>query len=188
VDDDRDVVEAIQAGAVDQYGELVRRHQSLVFRILGRYERNPHRVEDLAQEAFVKAWQALDRFDGRVPFVHWLSRITTHVALDHLRRQRRQREVAWDDLGLGENALDCLQSSEAQPESAGEHARHVLARAMRQLTAEEQLVLTLLEVEDRTVKETSQVTGWSSVLVRVRAHRARKKLARIVAAGREGAT
>ena len=71
--------------------------------------------------------------------------------------------------------------AESEGVPTAEVARELLDRAMRELSAEEQLVLTLLEIEDRSVKETARLTGWSGVLVRVRAHRARKKLAQAVA-------
>ena len=177
--DEAELLAAIRGGAVDEFAELVARHQDAVFAILGRYERNPHTIEDLAQEAFLKAWRALDRFDGRVPFAHWLARITTRVALDHLRRRRRQPPQLELET-LGHEALDWLRAESPAGEPAAEAARVLLDQALQQLSAEEQLVLTLLELEDRTVQETAQLTGWSSVWVRVRAHRARRKLARIL--------
>src|ERR1700685_3449976 len=91
VSDDAELLARIRSGATDDFAEIIRRHQSLVFGILHRYERDTHRVEDLAQEVFVKVWRALGQFDGRAPFAHWLSRITVRVALDHLRREKRRK-------------------------------------------------------------------------------------------------
>lgn len=177
--DDAELVAAIRAGATDEFAELVQRHQRQVFSILGRYERNEHMVEDMAQEAFLKAWRGLAQYDGRAPFAHWLARITTRVALDHLRRQRRLRnEVPFEE--LGEDALDWLQAPEPPDSFSAQAARELLDLALRRLSAEEQVVLTLLELEGRSVKEIARQTGWSNVLVRVRAHRARKKLAGIL--------
>src|SRR5438876_6552333 len=64
-------------------------------------KRDAHKVEDLAQETFLKAWRALDQYDARRgPFEHWLSRIAVHAALDHLRRERRDKnEIALSELG-----------------------------------------------------------------------------------------
>ena len=99
--DDVELVQRIRAGAADDYAELVRRHQTRVFSILYRYERDLQRVEDLAQETFIKAWRALAQFDGRAPFEHWISRIAVRTALDHLRREKKHRknDVAIEDLG-----------------------------------------------------------------------------------------
>ena len=67
MNDDAELLERIRSGATDDFAEIVRRHQSRVFAILHRYERDAHRVEDLAQETFLKAWRALAQFDGRAP-------------------------------------------------------------------------------------------------------------------------
>src|SRR5476649_2182556 len=96
---------------MDDFAEIVRRHQSRVFAIRHRYERDVQRVEDLAQETFLKAWRALAQFDGRAPFEHWISRIAARTALDHLRKEkRRKNEIGLPD--LGEDALDWLQSGD----------------------------------------------------------------------------
>lgn len=172
-EDETQLLERIRGGALDHFGVLVARHQAQVFRIVSRYEHDAALVQDLAQETFVKAFRALHQYDRRAPFEHWLSRIAVRVALDHL-RARRDREIRFTD--LGDSALDWLQSADAQHEPEPQDAREILALAMQNLRAEERLVLTLLELEDRSVKEIAALTGWSSVRVRVRAHRARAKL------------
>ena len=175
--DDAELLQRIRAGAVDEFAELVRRHQARVFAIVGRYERDAHRCEDLAQETFVKAWRALDRYDGRAPFEHWLSKIAVNTALDHLRRRRHARdEVGFDE--LGEDALEWLRAPDSEPEP--QLAREVLAIAMQSLSPAEQLVITLQEIEGRSVREISELTGSGGVAVRVRAMRARAKLRKTI--------
>jgi RNA polymerase sigma-70 factor (ECF subfamily) len=175
VSDDADLLLRIRKGEPEQFAELVRRHQSHVFAILYRYEKDHHRLEDLAQDTFLKAWRSLDQFDGRAPFQHWLSKIAVHAALDHLRKHKRtQNEIGFPE--LGEDALDWLHGDDKQTELDASQAREILASAMRRLSPEDQLVLTLLEIEDRSVKEISAMTGWSAVTVRVRALRARGRL------------
>jgi len=175
VNEDVELLARIRNGAVDDYAEIVRRHQAQVFAIVGRFERDPHHCQDLAQETFIKAWRALDQFDGRVPFQHWLAKIAVHTALDHLRRRRRARnEVGFDD--LGEDALEWLRAPASDP--APGQARELLDLAMRALSPVERLVITLQGIEGRTVREISELTGSSGVAVRVRAFRARAKLRR----------
>jgi RNA polymerase sigma-70 factor (ECF subfamily) len=162
----------IRDGGGDEFAEIVRRHQSRVFAILSRYERDAQLVEDLAQETFLKAWRGLKQFDGRAPFEHWLSRIAVHVAIDHI-RARRDREVRFSD--LGDDAQEWLQNlhpSGPEPRTA----REILDLAMRKLSAEDRLVLTMLEIEEYSVKEICARTGWTSIMTRVRAFRARAKL------------
>jgi len=172
---DAELLQRIRAGATDEFAELIRRHQQRVFGILHRYERDAQRVEDLAQETFLKAWRALDQFDQRAPFEHWLSRIAVRTALDHLRREKRHK----NEIGLpalGEDALDWLHNPDEKSALAANDAAEILNRAMRQLSPADRVVITMLELEERSVKEIAAATGSSSIAVRVRAVRARAKL------------
>jgi RNA polymerase sigma-70 factor (ECF subfamily) len=177
VNDDAELLERIRNGATDDFAGIVRRHQAPVFAILHRYERDTHKVEDLAQETFVKVWRALNQFDGRVPFEHWLSKIAMRVALDHLRREkRRQNEVGLPE--LGDDALDWLRCDDEKSELDGRAAAELLNLAMRELSPLDRVVITMQEIEGRSVKEICEATGASGVAVRVRALRARGKLRR----------
>src|SRR5437899_3018963 len=137
--DDAELLARVRSGSPDEFREVVRRYQSRVVSVLYRYERDHQKLEDLAQETFVKVWRALDQFDGRAPFEHWLSRIATHVALDHLRRERRHRqEIALSD--LGDDALEWLRAEDGG-ELDSRQAAELLALAMRDLSPAEQLVI-----------------------------------------------
>jgi RNA polymerase sigma-70 factor (ECF subfamily) len=174
---DVELLERIRNGATDDFAEIVRRHQSRVFAILHRYERDAQKVEDLAQETFVKAWRALGQFDSRAPFEHWLSRIAARVALDHLRREkRRQNEIGLPE--LGDDALDWLRSDYEKNELEARGAAELLELAMRKLSPADRVVITMQELEGRSVKEIAAAIGASGVAVRVRAMRARAKLRR----------
>lgn len=173
--DDAELLERIRNGATDDFAEIVRRHQSRVFAILHRYERDAQKVEDLAQETFVKVWRALGQFDGRAPFEHWISKITVRTALDHLRKEkRRQNEIGLPE--LGEDALDWLRSDNEKSELDGRAAAEILELAMRELSPTDRVVITMQEIEGRSVKEISAAIGSSGVAVRVRVLRARAKL------------
>jgi RNA polymerase sigma-70 factor (ECF subfamily) len=175
VSDDAELLERIRNGATDDFDEIVQRHQSRVFAILHRYERDVQKVEDLAQETFVKVWRALGQFDGRAPFEHWISRIATRVALDHLRKEkRRQNEIGLPE--LGEDTLDWLHTGDEKCELDSRAAAEILDLALRELSPADRVVITMQEIEGRSVKEICTATGSSSVAVRVRALRARVKL------------
>lgn len=177
--DDAELLERIRNGATEDFTEIVRRHQARVFAILSRYERDAHRLEDLAQDTFLKAWKALAQYDGRAPFEHWLSRIAVHAALDHLRKQKRSRnEVGFPE--LGEDALEWLHSETEENQITARSARELLDAAMQELSPADRLVLTLLEIEERSIREISALTGSSHIAVRVRAVRARKKLREVL--------
>lgn len=175
--DDAELLERIRSGATDDFAELVRRHQSRVFAILHRYERDAQRLEDLAQETFLKAWRALDQFDARAPFEHWISRIAVRTAIDHLRREkRRQNEIGLPE--LGEDALDWLHGSDEQRVLNSRDAAEILELAMRELSPADRAVITMQEIEGRSTREIADALGTSGVAVRVRALRARAKLKR----------
>src|SRR5829696_1325073 len=164
--DEQALLQRIRGGATDEFAEIIQRYQSRVFSILSRYERDAQLVQDLAQDTFLKVWRALHQFDGRAPFEHWLSRITVRVAIDHI-RARRDREVRFSD--LGDDAMDWLENINPSAGPEPRAAREILALAMHQLSAEDRLVLTMLEIEEYTVKEICERTGWTSIVVRVRA-------------------
>jgi RNA polymerase sigma-70 factor (ECF subfamily) len=180
VNDDAELLQRIRAGATDEFAELVRRHQTRVFGILYRYERDAQRVEDLAQETFLKAWRALGQFDGRAPFEHWISRIAVHTALDHLRREKRRRnEIALPE--FGDDVFDWLRSPDEKSELDSRDAAEVLHRAMQQLSPSDRVVITMQELEGRSVKEIAAALGVSGLAVRVRGVRARAKLKKALA-------
>jgi RNA polymerase sigma-70 factor (ECF subfamily) len=177
VNDDAELLQRIRDGATDDFAEIVRRHQSRVFAILHRYERDAQRVEDLAQETFLKAWRALAQFDGRAPFEHWIARIAVRTALDHLRKdKRRKNEIGFAE--LGEDALDWLRSDDEKNELEARSAAEILALAMRELSPTDRVVITMQEMDGRSVKEIAATLGVSGIAVRVRALRARAKLKR----------
>jgi len=179
VTDDAELLERIRGGAQDDFAEIVRRHQARVFSILHRYERDAQRVEDLAQETFLKAWRALNQFDGRAPFEHWISRIAVRTALDHLRREKNRR----NEIGLaelGEDALDWLRTGDEKSELDSRSAAELLDLAMRELSPTDRVVLTMQEIEGRTGKEIAEAIGATGLAVRVRAVRARAKLKKIL--------
>ena len=177
VSDDAELLERIRNGATGDFAEIVQRHQSRVFAILHRYERDAQKVEDLAQETFIKVWRALGQFDGRAPLEHWISRIAVRVALDHLRKEkRRQNEIGLPE--LGEEVLDWLRNDDEKSELDSRSAAEVLDLALRELSPADRIVITMQEIEGRSVKEIAAATGSSGVAVRVRALRARIKLKR----------
>jgi RNA polymerase sigma-70 factor (ECF subfamily) len=161
--------------------ELVEHLYPLVIRIVrGRL---PRRVaeEDLTQEVFLKMFSRLDQYQGAVPFSHWVSRIAVTTCIDHLRAQQRRPEFRWADLSENEaNLLDAVLTNEnaAAPDEALS-AHELVHKLLGQLKPEDQLVLQLLDLEQKTIAEISELTGWNQSLVKVRAFRARRKLQKL---------
>ena len=161
--------------------ELVEHLYPLVIRIVRSHL--PRRVaeEDLAQEIFLKMFTRLDQYKGAVAFSHWVSRIAVTTCIDQLRAQKRRPEFRWADLSEKEaEVLDSVLTSDGEVAANDALAsRELLYKLLDQLKAEDRLVLRLLDLEQRSVAEISELTGWNPSLVKVRAFRARGKLKKL---------
>jgi RNA polymerase sigma-70 factor (ECF subfamily) len=167
---DERLVAGTRAGDDEAFAALVGRHKRRVFGIAARFARHSQELDDLAQEIFLKAHRKLARFRGDAPFEHWLARIAVRCCYDLLRKTRREGvHVPVDSLEL-----------EAAENSEAERAHEVLAFGLSRLGPAERLVITLLELEEKSVREVAELTGWSEGNVKVRAHRARQALKRVL--------
>ena len=101
---DWELVQRSLQGDSQAFTRLVRRYERLVFRIAGGFLRDRGEVEDVAQEAFLKAYEALAGFRAGAPFGPWIALITTRTCYDRLRARQRRSEVAWEDLSLSEQS------------------------------------------------------------------------------------
>lgn len=179
---DAELVAAVRNGAVDRFEALVVRHQPRVFATARRYARRESEVEDIVQEVFLKAFQKIDGFRGEAPFEHWLMKLAVRTCYDFLRVHQRNREHAFSELSDAET--DWLDRHAADPDHGGEDAeaaRLLVNRVLEQLAPAHRMIIQLLEIEDRTVKEISELTGWSGPLVKVRAFRARAEMKKVLA-------
>jgi RNA polymerase sigma-70 factor, ECF subfamily len=180
VPDDARLAAAALDGDDEAFAELVRRHKRRVFAAAARFARDAHQLEDIAQEVFIRAFRHLGQFRGEAPFEHWLSRIIVSACYDFLRKERRVREQVSLDGATGE-----IRDETAEGAIAAGRAREFLAWGMRKLSADEQLILTLCELEERPVREVARLTGWSESNVKVRAFRARVNLKKILETSHE---
>ena len=135
--------------------------------------------EDLMQEIFLKMFTKLDQYQATYPFDHWVSRIAVNHCLNALRAQRHRPEWRRSDLTEEQDqALDAVSAS-ASSDSHPAHAigaRELVDKILESLDPEDQLLIRLLEMEERSIDEIRELTGWSSTRIRVRAFRARQKL------------
>jgi RNA polymerase sigma factor (sigma-70 family) len=134
--------------------------------------------QDLAQEIFMKMFSRIESFRGEQPFPHWVARIAVNTCYDRLRRQKVRPEVRFSD--LSEEEANFLQSTFAGPESAetaqDTDGAEVVEKLLATLNATEQTVLRMLDMEQKSVQEISELTGWGASKVKVTAMRARRKL------------
>jgi RNA polymerase sigma-70 factor, ECF subfamily len=179
---DAELIDAVIKGDAASFEPLIVKYQPRVFATARRYARRESEVEDIVQEVFIKAYQKLSGFRGEAPFEHWLMRLAVRTCYDFLRSHQRNRETAFTELSPPE--MDWLDRYVADPESASEDAdaaRQLIERVMASLSPPARLVITLLEIEEKSVKEIADITGWSVPLVKVRAFRARAEMRKILA-------
>lgn len=177
---DEALVRDILGGDERSFVELIRRHKSRVFATCSRFARDSHELDDLCQEVFLRAYRKLSGFRGDAPFEHWLATLTVSVCYDYLRKERRHR----DNLAYNVETED-RRDTAADASASARSAKELLDWAMRQLEPEDHLILTLLELEERTIREIANTTGWGESKVKVRAFRARAKLKLIIEKGHE---
>jgi RNA polymerase sigma-70 factor (ECF subfamily) len=177
-----ELIAAVLKGDAASFEPLVQKYSPRVFATARRYARRESEVEDIAQEVWLKAFSKLKSFRGEAPFEHWLMRMTVRTCYDFLRGHQRNRESSFSELSAPET--DWLERFVADPGSAAEDAdaaRLLVARVLEKLSPPARLVITLLEIEDRSVKEIAELTGWSVALVKVRAFRARGEMRKFLA-------
>jgi RNA polymerase sigma-70 factor (ECF subfamily) len=179
---DAELIRAVLQGETASFEPLVQKYSPRIFATARRYARREDEVSDIVQEVWLKSFQKLGTFRGDAPFEHWLMRLTVRTCYDFLRGHQRNREANFSDLTEPEE--DWLDRFVADPGEVSDHsiaARQLLERAFEQLSPAARMVLTLLEIEDRPVKEIARLTGWSVPLVKVRAFRARAELRKVLA-------
>jgi RNA polymerase sigma-70 factor, ECF subfamily len=179
---DAELIAAVLKGDTASFEPLVEKYSPRLFATARRYARLQSEIEDIVQEIWVKAFQKLRTFRGDAPFEHWLMRLAVHTCYDFLRAHQRNRETAFSQISEEED--DWLERYAADPDRAKEDAaaaKALVARLLEKLSPPARLVITLLEIEERSIKEIAELTGWSVPLVKVRAFRARAEMRKIVA-------
>ena len=162
---------------------LVERLRPVVLRIVRA--RRPKRVaeEDLTQEVFMKLFARLGQYAGDAPFTHWVSRIAVTTCLDHWRALQRRPELGWADLAEWEKEfLDRVTDDQhGYRPGDGLATRELVEMLLGRLKADDRRVIVLFELEQRSIAEICDETGWSFEFTKMRLFRARRKLCRLIA-------
>ncbi len=171
------VIVRLRDGDASAADELVARLEPMVARTVQAHRPARDEAADLMQEVFLRVFKKLPQYHGGFPFPHWVSRIAVNLCTDRLRHHGRRPVVLWCELDEHERAtLEAL--DHAAPEAAElRDARAVLHRLMDALAPQERALITWLELEQKSAAEVAAFTGWSRTLVRVKAFRARRRLA-----------
>lgn len=180
---DRELVEKAKAGDQSAFEQLVLDNQNKVFSLALRLVNDREEAADLAQEAFVKAWQGLASFQGESSFATWVYRLTTNVCIDHLRRQKRREgvepAVSLDDENSGW-AEPAGRDSDPQQVLEQSERGQALARGLAKLPDWQRRVLVLRELSGLSYQEIAQALELDIGTVKSRISRARLSLRKIL--------
>ncbi len=158
--------------------ELVRRLYPLVLKLVRSHRPRRTAEEDLSQMIFIKVFQKLDQFSGKVPLEHWVSRIAINTCLNRIEAEKVRPELRQADLSEEEAAV--VHNLAATPQDLAPDqtlgARDLVERLLAILKPAERLVIDMLYLQQLSVAEIQTLTGWGASLVKVRAFRARQKM------------
>lgn len=182
---EQELVDRARTGDQSAFEQLVLEHQNKVYSLAFRMVNDREEAADLAQEAFLKAWQGLPAFQGESSFATWIYRLTTNLCIDYIRRQKRRQEVqpvaSLDDPdnGLGEPA-DWKQDPQRHVER--QELRRALALALQALPDHQRQILVMRELSGLSYQEIGQALDLDLGTVKSRIARARKTLQKILLA------
>ncbi|HEU5407933.1 MAG TPA: RNA polymerase sigma factor [Nitrospira sp.] len=184
--DEKHLLRRISQGETERFADLISRYQPHVTRIVGR--RVPaDQVKEVVHDVFVRAYFSLAHFSESVAFDHWLAGIAVRTCYDFWRAKKRD-EVPVSVLADGhhrwiEQMLAAQSEDQFRDQVQKREAAEVLEWALKQLSPENRAVLTLVHLEGRSVREAAQLLGWSVINVKVRTHRARQAVRKLLAGG-----
>ncbi|MGA2763988.1 MAG: RNA polymerase sigma factor [Spirochaetia bacterium] len=173
-DPDAAVVERIRAGETRLYEVLIRRYNQRLYRVARSLLHEDAAVDDVMQEAYLKAFTALPRFQGRALFSTWLTRILINCALAHLRSRSRRPEMTLD--AADERQAANRKGDEEDLRLAQEQIGRLLEKTIDTLPTNYRVVFVMRELEGMSVAETAASLGISPVNAKVRLHRAKRLL------------
>ena len=158
--------------------ELVRRLYPVVAKMVRSHRPRRTSEEDLCQMIFIRMFQKLDQFSGKVPIEHWVSRIAINTCLNQIEAEKARPELRHADLSEEEQAVveNLATSADELAPDKRLAARQLVEHLLDLLKPAERLVIDLLYLQGRSIQEIGEATGWSAALVKVRAFRARQKM------------
>jgi RNA polymerase sigma-70 factor, ECF subfamily len=180
VEQEVEVIKRVQGGDQEEFGLLVERHQRRVFSIIYHLVRRRDEVEDIAQEIFFKAFQAIRSYNFESSFATWLSRVAVNHCYDYLRKVRSSRvhyfwEVAEEARLQLEARAERMSGEDLNPEEQSA-LKDMTEKLLDRAPADDRVVLVLKEMEELSVEEIAEILNLNVSTVKVRLHRARKRM------------
>jgi RNA polymerase sigma factor (sigma-70 family) len=171
--DDIYYIEAVRNGNVQAFSFLVEKYQKLVYTLALKLLKKPEEAEEMAQDTFIKAFQKLDSYEGKSKFSTWLYSITYNACISELRKRRIEFK-SLDDRQITDQ--DEQKMHDYYRETRKEDQEKYLNMALARLPEDDQVLVTLYYYENQSMDEISQITGLTVSNIKVKIHRARKKM------------
>jgi RNA polymerase sigma factor (sigma-70 family) len=171
--DDIFYIEAVRKGNVAAFSVLVERYQNMVYSLALKLLKKPEEAEEMAQDTFVKAYQKLDTYEGKSKFSTWLYSITYNACISELRKRRIEFK-SLDDRQISDQ--DEQKMHDYYSETKKEDQEKYLNLALSKLPEDDQVLVTLYYYESQSMDEISTITGLTVSNIKVKIHRARKKM------------
>lgn len=186
---DQQLVERVQAGDKRAFDLLVLKYQSRILGLVARYVKDSHEVQDVTQEAFIKAYRALPRFRGDSAFYTWLYRIATNTAKNHLVSRGRRppgSDVEIEDAEHFESGGDLRDLENPENQLFGEELKSVVNAAITELPDDLRTAVTLREFDGLSYEDIADIMDCPVGTVRSRIFRDRESIDRRVKAQLDG--
>jgi len=171
--DDIYYIEAVRKGNVQAFSFLVEKYQKLVYTLALKLLKKPEEAEEMAQDTFIKAFQKLDSYEGKSKFSTWLYSITYNACISELRKRRIEFK-SLDDRQISDQ--DEQKMNDYYRETKKEDQEKYLNLALAKLPEDDQVLVTLYYYENQSMDEISQITGLTVSNIKVKIHRARKRM------------
>ena len=181
VDADLGIVRVVQAGDVAAFDQLIVKYRERLFGVIYNMTSNREDAADLTQDAFIKAFQSINRFQGQSSFFTWLYRIAINSTLTHLRKNRLRtffslEKVDEDDRQSAEVIEALTDNTGTERDTFVHELQEKLNEAMQKLSIKHRTVVTLFEIDGLSHQEIAEVMNCSVGTVRSRLHYAKQLL------------
>jgi RNA polymerase sigma-70 factor (ECF subfamily) len=173
--EEKELVQLSREGREEAFAELVKKYRIKVFNLAFSLTRDRDVADDLAQEAFIKAYYALPRFQSRSGFGTWLYRIAINHVRDYLRKKSRMIQISIENIKES-SILQEDKTMKEEKESTEEQRKQLVHRSIRSLPEKHQVILSLRDIQGFSYEEISKILKISPGTVDSRIHRARKML------------
>ncbi len=167
------LLKRIQNGDKLAYKELINRHKNNAFTVAYRILNSREDAEEVAQDAFMQVFGALNSFNFESKFTTWFYRIVFNAAL----MQKRKNRIFADDIETSSEAFLVSHSSDSAEDLRKNERQKAIQQALQNLSADDSAMITLFYLKEQSLEEIAEITGISAETAKVKIHRARKRLA-----------